>query len=129
MHCTKQLQNALSILSFTPAVTCCLCLDPVKCLLIWYSLKVNKTARQLHCRFVVGVSHLMRSANSMCKLFRAPPFMLSLVLYNSVYYNYIIITKRLVGWLVGSGVKAKRSLDRQKSALWPCALFSFCERG
>ena len=29
-----------------------------------------------------------------------------MLLYNSVYYNYITIVQWLVGWLVGAGVKA-----------------------
>ena len=117
----KLLQNASSVLSFTPAVACRLCLTPVKCVLIWYSLKVDKTATQLHCRFVGGASHVVCSAicdRSTCKSFRAPPFTLSLLLYNSVYYNYIIIMQRLVGWLV-LGSRQKGGLRRQKSALWP----------
>ena len=77
----------------------------VKCLLIWYSLKVNQSAPWLQCRFFGGALQLM---HSMCKLFCALPFML---LY------YIIIMQ----WLVGSGIKAKRGLCQQKSALWPCA--------
>ena len=94
-----------SILSFTPAVTCCMCLDLVKGLLIWYSLKVDKTATQLHCQ---GASHLVRSAicdRSTCKSFRVPPFTLLHELYNSVYCNYVIVMQRLVGWFWGQGKK------------------------
>ena len=84
-------------------MTCRLCLDPVKCLLIWYSLKVNKTATQLHCR---GASTLVHSAicDRTCKSFRVPPFTLLHVPY-SIYYNYIIITQQLVDWFWGQGKK------------------------
>ena len=44
---------------------------PVKCLLIWYLLKVNKSAPQLRCRFVKRASQL---ALSICKSFHVPPF-------------------------------------------------------
>ena len=57
----------------------------------------------------------------MCKLFRAPPFTLLIVPYNSVYYNYIIFMQWLVGWLVW-GSRQKGGLHRQKSPLQPCAL-------
>ena len=76
---------------------------PVKCLLIWYSLKVSKSAPQLHCHFVVGGTSQLTC--STCKLFRAPLFMLLVVLYNFVYYNYIIITQLLVGWFGDQGKK------------------------
>ena len=110
-------KNASNVRTFTLAVACHLCLDPVKCLLICYSLKVDKSAPQLHCCFVGGASQLVRSAiRNTCKLFCAPPFMLLIVPYNSVHYNYIIIMQWLV---VGSGVKAKGGSRRQKSALWP----------
>ena len=49
------------------------------------------------CCFVGGASQLTCST---CKSFRAPPFMLLVVLYNFIYYNCIIITHLLVGWLV-----------------------------
>ena len=123
MRSQETVTNTLSILSLTPVVTCCLLLDPVKCLLIQYSLKLDKTTRQLHCHFVGGASHLMCSACSTCKSFCAPPFMLLLVPYNFLYYNYIIITKWLVGWFWS---QCKRGFAlAKKSALWPHALFSF----
>ena len=46
----------------------------------------------------------------MRKSFRTPPFTLLIVPYNSVYYNYIIITQ----WLVGSRIKAKRGFASAK---------------
>ena len=107
-----------SILSFTPAVTCCMCLDLVKGLLIWYSLKVDKTATQLHCQ---GASHLVRSAicdRSTCKSFRVPPFTLLHELYNSVYYSYVIITQRLVGWFWGQGKKGV-CIDKKNCTVAP----------
>ena len=110
---TVILQNASSVLSFTLAVTCRLCLDPVKCLLRWYSLEVNKSTTQLYCRFVGGASQLMCSAirdRSTCKSVLASLFSLLIVPYNSVYYNYIIIMQQLVG----SGVKVKREFASAK---------------
>ena len=55
--------------------------------------------------------------HSMCKSGLTPLFMLLIVLYNSVYYNYIIIMQK-VGWLV-LGSRQKGGLRRHKSALWP----------
>ena len=98
------------------AAACLLCFDLVKCLLIQYLLKVNKSTPRLHCRFVGGASQLMRMT---CKSFCAPPFTSLIVLYKSIYYNYRYIIIQCNGWLVGSGIKAKRGLRRQKSALWP----------
>ena len=71
---------------------------PVKCLSIWYSLKVNKFSPQLHCCFVGGASHaqLPHSAiRSTCKSFHVSPFTLLIVPYNSIYYNYSILHKRV----------------------------------
>ena len=58
------------------------------------SLKVNKSAPRLHCRFVRGTSQLVRKS-----------FTTLIVPYNSVYYNYIIITQWLVGWFEDQGKK------------------------
>ena len=80
-------------------------LDPVKCLLIWCSLKDDKSTTQLHCQ---GASQLVCSAvhnHSTCKLFLAPPFTLLIVPHNSAYYNYVFITQRLVVWFWGQGKK------------------------
>ena len=80
----------------------------VKWLLIQYSPKVNKSTPRLLCCFVGGASQL---THSMCKSFCSPkPFMLLIVLYKSVQYNYIIIMQ----WLVGSGIKAKWGLCQKK---------------
>ena len=73
---------------------------PVKCLLIWYSLKVSKSAPQLHCCFVGDASQLTCST---CKSFRAPPFMLLVLMYNFVYYN--LRNCWLVGWFGDRGKK------------------------
>ena len=63
---------------------------------------------------VGGASELVCSAIcSTCKLLRAPSFMLLIVLYNSVYYNYIIITQWLVGWFRDQG---KREVALAKKA-------------
>ena len=59
---------------------------------------------------------------SMCNLFRAPLFTLLIVLYNSVYCNYILLRN---GWLVGLGIKAKRGFALAKGALWPRGLCGF----
>ena len=86
---------------------------PVKCLLIWYWLKVSKFALQLHWCFVGGPSQLARtSICSTCKSFHAPPFMLLIVLYNFVCYNYYA----MVGWLVQEAWQ-KRGCIGIKSAL------------
>ena len=61
-----------------------LVLDLVKCLLIWYSPKVSKSAPRLHFRFCRGTSQLARS---MCISFCVLPFMLLVLPYNSLYYN------------------------------------------
>ena len=80
-------------ITFTPAVACA-------CAWTWSSvLKVDKFTTQLHCHFVGIASQLVHSAiRSTCESF--------MLLYNSVYYNYITIVQWLVGWLVGAGVKA-----------------------
>ena len=56
----------------------------------------------------------------MCKSFRAPPFTLLIVPYNSVYYNYIIIMQ----WLVGLGIKAKREFVLAKKCTVARGLYS-----
>ena len=59
----------IECLYFHTGMACHLCLDPGKCLLMRYSLKVNKSVPQLHCCFVGSTSQLARS---MCKSFCAP---------------------------------------------------------
>ena len=85
----------------------------------WNSIHSRSTST-LHDR-TVALLDAHQLARSMCKSFRTPPFMLLIVLYNSVYYNYITITQWLVGWLV-LGSRQKGGLHRQKSALWPRAI-------
>ena len=73
--------------------------------------QVYKPAPQLHCCFVGGTSELMHARSAICSVFKsflAHPFMLLIVPYNSVYYNYIIII--CSGWLVDSGVKSKKGV-------------------
>ena len=107
-------KNASSVFSFTPAVAC------HKCLLIWYSLKVDNSATQLHCHFVGGASQLVRSAiHSMCKSFRAPPFMLLIVPYNSVYYYYNALVGWLVGWFWSQGKKGVCICKKEKCTVAP----------
>ena len=55
-----------------------------------------------------------------CKSFRAPPFTLLNVPYNSVYYNYIIIMQ----WLVGLGIKAKGGFASAKKCTVARGLYS-----
>ena len=64
-------------------------------------------APQLHSYFVGGASQLLvhSTVHGTCKLFCPPPFMLLIVLYNSVKYNYIIIMQWLVGWFRDQGKK------------------------
>ena len=62
----------------------------------WYGIHSRSTKRLHNC-----TSHLVHSAicdHSTCKLFHVPLFTLLHVPYNSVYYNYIIITQQLVSW-------------------------------
>ena len=101
---------------------------PVTC--AWIPVKCSIHSRSTNPLHDCTIALLMLEAHhnlahSTCKSFHAPPFMLLIVLYNSVYYNYIIIMHWLVGWLVGSGIKEKGGLRWQKSALWCCALEFF----
>ena len=79
-----------------------LVLDLVKCLLIWYSPKVSKSAPRLHFRFCRGTSQLARST---CISFCVLLFMLLIPPYNSLYYNYIVIMQWMVGWFGDQGKK------------------------
>ena len=88
----------------------------------------QKSTPRLHWRFVGGASQPVRST---CKSFRAPPFMLLIVPYNSVYYNHVHNYYAMVGWSVwGSKQKegfvlAKRGVCvGKKSALWPCEILN-----
>ena len=56
-------------------------------------------------------------ARSTCKSFRAPPFTLLIVPYNSIQYNYMIIMQWLVGWFMDEGKKGV--CIGKKGALWP----------
>ena len=109
--------NASSVLTFKPAVARHLCLDPVKCT---EGRQIRSTAALSLC---CVASQLMRSAiHSTCKSFLAPLFMLLIVPYNSVYYNYITIMQWLVGWFWDQGKKGvcigkKVHCDSNKSAL------------
>ena len=101
----------------------------VKCLLIQYSLNVNKSAPRLHCRFVGGASQLISCPNSNLWVKSEDKTTSQLALahvnhtvhlhlhvpYSSVCYNYIIIMQWLVGWLV-RGLKQIGSLCWQKKA-------------
>jgi len=57
--------------------------------------------------------------HSMCNLFHAPPspFTLQIVQYNSIYYNYIIITQWLVVWFGNQGIKGVVSAKKCTVAL------------
>ena len=61
--------------------------------------------------------------HSTCKLFRGLPFTLLIVPYNSIYYNYLIITQWLVGCLVQRS-RQKGGLHRLKNALLNCHIYT-----
>ena len=68
---------------------------PVKCLLIQYLVKVNKSVPRLHCHFVAS----KQFAYSTCKSFHASRFPLIIVPYNSVYYNTSLLCN---SWLIAA---------------------------
>ena len=67
----------------------------------WYGIH-SRLTKPLHNCTCGSASQLMRSAiRSTCKSFHVPPFMLLIVPYNSIYYNYYT----MVGWLWGQDKK------------------------
>ena len=59
---------------------------------------------------LVDMMEAHQLARSTCKSFRAPPFTLLIVPYNSVQYKYMTIMQ----WLVGSWIRAKRGFASAK---------------
>ena len=65
---------------------------------------------------------------STCKTFRAPPFTLLIVQYNSIYYIHVIMHNIIMQWLV-QGPRQKGICVGKKSVLWPCVsitLLQYC---
>ena len=120
-------ENASSAHTSTPSVACHLCLDPAQVLvdtvftqgqqqICFTTALLLTTGKIYYVLFPIHVHIIYYPlARSTCKSFCAPPFTLLIVLYNSVYYNYIIITQWLVGWF---GVCVGKKVH-----LWPRGIF------
>ena len=127
LQCVPSKTHQVFVLSHRRCSIAC-AWTPVKCLLIWYYFKVNKSALWLHCCFARSAPQFTCST---CKSSCATLFTLLIVLHNSVYYNYIIIMQWLVGWLIRES-RYKGGLHQQKSALhvapchYNCLMWSFC---
>ena len=92
--------------------------DPAKCFLTWYTLSDERSAPQLQSFLVGGRASSTASDRQRARQpslhvssTRAPPYILFLGPYTSVYYVHVI----MMSWLVvGSQVKAKRGIALAK---------------
>ena len=97
--------------------------DPTKCFLTWYTLSDERSAPQLQSFLVGGrasstARQCARQPSLHMSITCAPPYILLLGLYTSVYYAHVIMTSWLV---VGSQVKAKRGIASAKRwTVAPC---------
>ena len=93
-------KNTLSVCTFTLAVACRLCLDPLSSA-CQYGIHSRSTNSLPNCAVALLEVHHMHNScihaaiRSTCKSFHVSPCTLLIVPSNSIYYNYGILRKRV----------------------------------